>query len=154
MLGLSSLHKPERMHCTRLTSTVAKKREHLILYVQLQCSASCMHICVALTLHVNPSKACINKKVMEVMQVADGCQAKLQMGLGKTVELLACLLAHPFKPSPQQPPPKPNSGSNKVHCTAQAFRFQAQSLHLDAPALQFQAQSLPFYSTAAGVSNT
>ena len=47
--------------------------------------------------------------------MADGGQLKLQMGLGKTVELLACLLAHPFTPAPQPLPPKPNLGSNKVH---------------------------------------
>lgn len=38
----------------------------------------------------------------------------VQMGLGKTVELLACLLAHPFTPSGQPQLLKPEPGSNKV----------------------------------------
>ena len=72
--------------------------------------------------HLKPSNAGMTASVHRCM--TDGCQVKLQMGLGKTVELLACLLAHPFTPSTQPPPPKPNSGSKKVQYTAQAFHFQ------------------------------
>ena len=39
------------------------------------------------------------------------------MGLGKTVELLACLLAHPFTPTHHVPAVKAEPGSNKVHLT-------------------------------------
>ena len=38
----------------------------------------------------------------------------LQMGLGKTVELLACVLAHPFTPTDHVVPIKSEPGSNKV----------------------------------------
>lgn len=43
------------------------------------------------------------------------------MGLGKTVELLACLLAHPFTPTHHAAAVKAELGSNKVLTLACPF---------------------------------
>ena len=51
------------------------------------------------------------------------------MGLGKTVELLACVLAHPFTPTDHVVPVKSEPGSNKVSSVVAMLACQLAAVH-------------------------